>query len=277
VVITSAASDAGLVNLTIKGSGFNSVKNLKVYLSGVSTALPVLTKTDKVLVALLPAGTQPGTYSVIVTGSKGKNDDDDDDEFFVALGGVGTPGPAGPAGPPGPTGATGPAGAPGPAGPPGPTGATGPQGPTGATGAQGPTGATGAQGPTGATGAQGPTGATGAQGPTGATGPQGQAGTALAYAHVRADGTLDPAQSSANVTVFHFFAGGYCIGVTGATVRNVVASLDSSANVGGYVQAAVFNASGCPSNANQIYVVTRPHNQDGGQPGADRAFYIVVN
>jgi hypothetical protein len=69
----------------------------------------------------------------------------------------------------------------------------------------------------------------------------------------------------------------YCIGVTGGTVHVAVVSLDSLPNVGGTVQAGVFHASGCPANASDILVITRPQTQDGGIPGADRAFYIIVN
>ena len=77
-VITSASSDAGLVNLTINGSGFNSVKNVKVLLSGVATPLPLVTKTDGILIGLLPVGIQPGTYSFVIT-SKGNGKDDHDE------------------------------------------------------------------------------------------------------------------------------------------------------------------------------------------------------
>jgi hypothetical protein len=100
-----------------------------------------------------------------------------------------------------------------------------------------------------------------------------------AYAHVQADGTID--NDSGNVTVYKVpgvgGAGQYCIGVTGGTVHVAVVSLDSLPNVGGTVQAGVFWYSPCPSDANNILVVTRPQAQDGGFPGADRAFYIIVN
>ncbi len=107
-----------------------------------------------------------------------------------------------------------------------------------------------------------------------------------------ADGTIDPDQNSGNVTVLRHFSGDpaikddglYCIGVTGGTagmVHAAVVSLDSHANVGGTVQAGVFLASGCQqegiAEGNDIYVVTRPQLQDGGQNGVDRAFYIIVN
>lgn len=55
-------------------------------------------------------------------------------------------------------------------------------------------------GATGATGATGPAGAKGATGATGPQGPQGPAGTATAYAVIKADGSLDTARSSSNLT-----------------------------------------------------------------------------
>jgi hypothetical protein len=97
----------------------------------------------------------------------------------------------------------------------------------------------------------------------------------LAFAHVNANGTID--SDSGNITVAKVAAGMYCAAVTGATPRVAVVSLDSLANVGGTVQAGVFAASGCPANAQQIQIITRPQSQDGGQPGQDRAFYLVVN
>jgi hypothetical protein len=118
---------------------------------------------------------------------------------------------------------------------------------------------------------QGPKGATGPQGPAGPPGPSGT----LAWAHVAGDGTI--LASSGNVNVFHFFAGGYCVGVTGGTPHAATAVLDSRMNVGGTIQASVFHASGCPADATGIYIVTRPQFQDGGQPGADRTFYFVVS
>jgi hypothetical protein len=130
-------------------------------------------------------------------------------------------------------------------------------------------------GPAGATGPTGPIGARGPTGPIGAAGPPGPSGTAPAYAHVHADGTFD--QDSGNVTVSKIDAGFYCLGVVGATVHVAVVSLDSLPNLGGTVQAGVFSASGCPANASNIAVITRPQAQDGGLPGEDRAFYIVVN
>jgi hypothetical protein len=92
---------------------------------------------------------------------------------------------------------------------------------------------------------------------------------------VNANGTV--ASSSGNVTVANPGAGSYCVGVTGGTVHVAVVSLDSLENTGGTVQAGVFDATGCPANAANILVVTRPQTQDGGLPGVNHAFYIMVS
>ena len=139
-------------------------------------------------------------------------------------------------------------------------------------------GAPGAPGIPGAPGETGPQGPQGPEGPAGPEGPQGPPGTALAYAHVNPDGSFD--QDSGNISVRHSgFPGMYCIGITGGVPQVAVASLDSLPNVGGSVQAGVFPASICAGfpDASQIMVITRPHQQDGGSAGADRAFYILIN
>jgi hypothetical protein len=97
----------------------------------------------------------------------------------------------------------------------------------------------------------------------------------LAFAHVNANGTID--SDSGNITLVKIDAGLYCAAVSGATPRVAVASLDGRMNLGGSVQASVFAASACPSTVQQIFIVTRPQNQDGGFPGQDRAFYLLVN
>ena len=111
------------------------------------------------------------------------------------------------------------------------------------------------------------------KGPQGPPGPPGPG--LLAWAYVNANGTV--ASSSGNVTVANPGAGSYCIGVTGGTAHVAVVSLDSLENTGGTVQAGVFPASECPANAQNILVVTRPQLQDGGFPGVNHAFYIIVS
>src|SRR5207253_9282472 len=67
------------------------------------------------------------------------------------------------------------------------------RGRTGKTGATGKEGPAGKEGAPGTTGKEGPRGAEGAQGSTGKEGPR---GSALAYAHVNANGTLDTTDTS---------------------------------------------------------------------------------
>jgi len=81
-------------------------------------------------------------------------------------------------------------------------------------GQRGLPGGTGPAGPAGATGTTGATGATGARGPQGPTGPTGPAGSAVAYAHVLANGTLDTAHSKNVSAVTQEGTGIYCLTVT---------------------------------------------------------------
>src|SRR5205809_8096750 len=65
LAINSAAADSGLVNLSISGQGF-TVKNktTTVTLSGYASNLSVPTLNSTQIVALLPAGILPGTYTL---------------------------------------------------------------------------------------------------------------------------------------------------------------------------------------------------------------------
>lgn len=196
-VIDSINADPALVNITLHGQHFTSVKRLSLLLSGTAVPLPILSVTDQAIVALLPPGVLPGSYVVtLASGDSGNTED-----FFATLGSTGPMGPTGatgPQGPQGPQGVVGPTGLQGPQGVVGPTGAQGPQGntgPTGATGAQGlkgDTGATGAQGPKGDTGATGPVGPTGAQGPKGDTGATGATGAQGLKGDTGATGPVGP-------------------------------------------------------------------------------------
>ena len=92
---------------------------------------------------------------------------------------------------------------------------------------KGPRGSNGANGANGAPGGKGANGTQGAAGKEGTAGKEGPAGSALGYAHVNADGTVDPARSknvtSANVEVVP--NGAYCFHGLPFTPKNVVASL----------------------------------------------------
>ena len=123
--------------------------------------------------------------------------------------------------------------------------------------------------------AQGAPGLPGADGAPGAPGPQGPPGVALAWAHVRADGTVD--QASPNITVAKVASGVFCVGVTNGPVRSAVATIDSLPNRSGAVQVGVFHASGCPDGATDVFVVTRENAALDGLPGQDKAFYLLLN
>ena len=100
-------------------------------------------------------------------------------------------------------------------------------------------------------------------------------GNALAWAHVRPDGTL--ASSSGNLIAVRVGDGMYCFAVVGATVNVAVATIDSQPNLSGAVQTGVFPATICPEGVRDIFVVTRVNANAGGLPGLDRAFYLLVN
>jgi hypothetical protein len=85
----------------------------------------------------------------------------------------------------------------------------------------------GPAGKNGTNGINGTNGANGTNGTNGHEGKEGPAGSALAYAHVNADGTVDPTRSK-NVTsanVFAFGNGAYCFHGLSFTPKSVVASL----------------------------------------------------
>lgn len=110
-------------------------------------------------------------------------------------------------------------------------GAAGPAGPAG------PAGAVGAAGPAGAKGA------TGAAGPAGAVGPKGAPGSALAYATVSGAGVVDPAHSSAGVTVAASnIPGVYCV-TPPAAARAVMVSPATDAAIADRIVSVEINDS----------------------------------
>jgi Collagen triple helix repeat (20 copies) len=125
----------------------------------------------------------------------------------------------------GDTGSTGAAGA---TGDTGATGATGDAGDAGSAGSAGDAGPQGEPGAEGAPGIQGPQGDPGAAGTNGAPGAD---GSALGFAHVNADATLDEANSEnvvpANVASSPV-AGVYCFSGLTFAPRNVIAMITAS-------------------------------------------------
>lgn len=156
--------------------------------------------------------------------------------------------------PAGATGAQGVRGWSGATGQTGTTGSTGVQGDTGDTGVAGADGAVGPQGDPGTDGAvgpQGPQGDPGSAGADGATGAAGADGTALAFAHVNEDGTVDEANSKgivdANV-VESTLAGMYCFTGLSFTPRNLVVTLTSGSAISAKGNLASIEPSGlCPA------------------------------
>jgi hypothetical protein len=94
-------------------------------------------------------------------------------------------------------------------------------------------------GPTGAQGAPGPQGPAGARGEPGPEGQRGADGSAIAFAYVRADGTLDRANSKGVKSTSKKSLGGfpvYCFDLD-SLVKNVVTSVDFTAAQSGGEQA----------------------------------------
>src|SRR5271166_5337258 len=176
--------------LTLSGADF-SPTGVAPTIMFDKTKLTLVSFSQTNIVADLPTTLVPGTYTMVVTNSRGLPT-----PYMVTYGAVG------PQGLPGFSGAQGPAGPQGPQGPTGPMGATGMQGPVGSPGPQGvvgPAGAVGATGPQGAVGPAGPVGTTGAQGPVGPPGPQGAVGPAGADG---ATGPQGPAGAAATGLVY---------------------------------------------------------------------------
>jgi hypothetical protein len=155
----------------------------------------------------------------------------------------------------------------------GPRGLRGHRGLRGLKGEQGPPGP---QGPVGATGGRGPAGPIGPQGPQGVQGPQGDPGSAIAYAHVLSDGSLD-AQRSKGIAVTHSATGLYCLAIDG-TAHTVSANLDAL-NPGGAVRlettAAPDDASGDDCHDAPDAGSVRLFDASGDP--VDDAFYLAVN
>ena len=138
-IIAFAAADSALAMVEIRGVTLPAAASLKVFLSGVDTALVVTDASSTLVRARLPAGLGAGSYRLILANTLGIELD------RIPLT-IGTGGAAGATGAQGPVGAMGPAGA------------AGLQGPLGAAGAMGGPGIQGAPGPSGPTGPRGPQG-----------------------------------------------------------------------------------------------------------------------
>lgn len=110
-------------------------------------------------------------------------------------------------------------------------------------------------------------GARGLAGAQGATGPQGPAGTALAFAHINSDGTLDAAHSSgvSAANYKHNGAGEYCFSGLSFTPHNVVATIDAASgatSMSAVAHAAIGTAAVCPAGT-AVAVNTADNNVPG--------------
>jgi hypothetical protein len=146
---------------------------------------------------------------------------------------------------------------------------------------KGRAGKPGAVGKTGATGVAGATGAIGPSGPQGKEGIEGKAGTAGsagAYAHVNADGTVDPARSknvkTANVASF---GGAYCFHDLPFVPKSVIASLTNFTV--GFITTGVPPDIGtvCESGANVEEPEARVETYNGSQAPTKEAFDVIFN
>ena len=116
----------------------------------------------------------------------------------------------------------------------------------------------------------------GPRGPAGAAGPAGPAGSAIAYAHINSDGTVDAAGSS-GVTAANFVhdgAGKYCFSGLTFTPKNVVSTIDAASggtSASAVAHAALGTASVCPAGS-QVAVITASNNIPG-----DYGTYVLFN
>jgi Collagen triple helix repeat (20 copies) len=180
--------------------------------------------------------------------------------------------------PAGAKGATGPNGAQGARGA---TGPLGPKGDRGLQGLKGEQGIQGIQGKQGLQGIQGKQGIQGVHGTNGTNGTNGKDGTAVAYAHVLANGTIDPTRTK-GLDVRGHVTGQYCLYVTGAlyssgftphvaTTSIDVGGADTRDQVGVFLPTT--NQTDLYCFSGDIRVYTRAWN--GG--AADKPFYIIVD
>jgi hypothetical protein len=122
-----------------------------------------------------------------------------------------------------------------------------------------------------------PAGTIGAQGPPG---PAGAAGSALAYARVALNGTVDPSASQGIAVLLHPAGSGiYCLDYTGGSVRSFQLTLDISGadsrkhQVSGTAVAASISAGGVCPLGTDVQVATA----DGqAVNNVDAPFYIAV-
>jgi hypothetical protein len=131
----------------------------------------------------------------------------------------------------------------------------------------------GANGTQGVQGPQGPLGPAGPQGVAGPPGPPGSTGSAVAYAHINNDGTVDAANSKnvASANVGRPFDGIYCFSGLSFTPHAVAVTLGANGSAWA-VFASLDDTSDCPSNG-QLRIETR----DQALAAVNTDFYITFN
>lgn len=129
----------------------------------------------------------------------------------------------------------------------------------------------GLPGPAGPQGEKGADSAVpGPKGDTGATGPR---GSALGYAHVLANGTVDAARTTSNavITKPSGFSGTYCVDATDATVRNLYAIPDADGGTGVVAEVRVPPAgSACDGHDMSVLMVS-------GNTAVNSPFFVTLN
>ena len=131
----------------------------------------------------------------------------------------------------------------------------------------------GQTGPTGPAGATGATGAAGPAGPKGATGPEGPRGTAVGYAHILANGTLDTENSFNITSVRRAQAVEYCITLP-FTPAAVAAAPDAFGPTDGILVNPTISSTNLGTcNANEY----RIHTTTAAAPTtlSDHPFYLI--
>jgi hypothetical protein len=88
-LIENASANASLTSVTVNGSDLLGKKARSLFLSGFATPLATTTWTDTQIVASLPPGLAPGSYSLIIQGQGGNDFDEFFATFVVAAGGGG--------------------------------------------------------------------------------------------------------------------------------------------------------------------------------------------
>lgn len=131
--------------------------------------------------------------------------------------------------------------------------------------------------PKGATGATGPAGPVGVAGPAGAAGAAGAPGTALAYAHVNADGTLDAANSKGVTgSLIGTDPGRYCFNLS-FTPKNIITSAERVVGGinGAFAEPAITTTitAVCPAGSQSAGVLMF----NGAGTLVNNAFFIMFN